>query len=333
LKHPKLQIPRAKESSTAEPAPISSASTPESSASPAQNPRAPQQEEPQFVEEDLLPAPALDFSKADSSGIAAARYSPVTTSAGGSAPIRAILLGVGLLAAIGSALWFGVPGLGSKSKRTSPAPPIPGAAAVKSSASPNPPDIAKISAAPSAAIGKTETAAPDHPQPDQPQPEPSKSDPSKEDAVIANADLPVVAPVAVGVAPSRVQPMPAGGHDRVANAKVSPAMREMNAVRQDPVPATLIGDSAGIVAPKLIQSVRAVPPPEALKNFVTGNIVLDALVDPSGHVKSATVLSGPEQLRAAAMNAVRQYRYEPALRAGKPVPAHVQATVQFWYEP
>src|SRR5262249_4187473 len=50
------------------------------------------------------------------------------------------------------------------------------------------------------------------------------------------------------------------------------------------------------VAARLIHSVKSVSPPEALRNYVTGNVKVDALVDSTGHVKSVTVLSGPRKL-------------------------------------
>ena len=87
------------------------------------------------------------------------------------------------------------------------------------------------------------------------------------------------------------------------------------------------------VAPKLIYSVKPVSPPEALRNYVTGNVSVDALVDVTGHVKSVTVLSGPQKLRKTAISEVKQYLYEPARKNGKPVTAHVQASLKYWYEP
>jgi Gram-negative bacterial TonB protein C-terminal len=35
----------------------------------------------------------------------------------------------------------------------------------------------------------------------------------------------------------------------------------------------------------------------------------------------------------AAVATVKQYKYAPAKRGGKAVPAQVKVTVQFWYEP
>ena len=95
----------------------------------------------------------------------------------------------------------------------------------------------------------------------------------------------------------------------------------------------VILDGDGYVGPKLVRGVRPVAPAEALKNYVTGNVNLDALVDAAGHVKSVTVLSGPAKLRETAIEDIKQYVYEPAKKNGKTVPAHVQVSLQFWYEP
>jgi len=92
-------------------------------------------------------------------------------------------------------------------------------------------------------------------------------------------------------------------------------------------------EEATIVPPKLIKSVRAVAPPDALRDFVTGNVTLDAVVDPAGHVKSMNVLSGPASFHTAAMDAFKQYRYEPATQRGKPVATHITVTIKFWFEP
>lgn len=97
--------------------------------------------------------------------------------------------------------------------------------------------------------------------------------------------------------------------------------------------AGVIPDGDGYVGPKLVHGVKPVAPAEALKNYVTGNVNLDALVDATGHVKSVTALSGPIKLRETAIEDMKQYVYEPAKKNGKAVPSHVQVSLQFWYEP
>jgi len=87
------------------------------------------------------------------------------------------------------------------------------------------------------------------------------------------------------------------------------------------------------IGPRLVHAVRPVSPPDALRNYVTGNVNLDAVVDTAGHVKHVTVISGPEKLRKAAIEQMSEYLYQPARKNGKAVESHVQASLQFWYEP
>jgi TonB family protein len=88
-----------------------------------------------------------------------------------------------------------------------------------------------------------------------------------------------------------------------------------------------------VVPPKLIKSVRPVASMDAVRDFETGNVVIDALVGTAGEVASMDVLSGPPSLRGAAVEALKKYRYEPATRNGQPVPAHVTVTIRFQFEP
>ncbi len=93
------------------------------------------------------------------------------------------------------------------------------------------------------------------------------------------------------------------------------------------------GAESGVVPPKLISSVRAVASLEALRDFETGNVVIDAVVGTSGEVNFISVISGPPSLRDSAVESLKQYKYEPATRNGQPVPAHVTITIHFRFEP
>ena len=92
-------------------------------------------------------------------------------------------------------------------------------------------------------------------------------------------------------------------------------------------------DDAPILPAKLLKSVPPVYPPDAIRNFITGDVRLDALVDANGHVKSVTVIAGPSQLRQAAIDAFKQYQYSPATKGPRPVDSHVTVTIKFWYNP
>jgi hypothetical protein len=87
------------------------------------------------------------------------------------------------------------------------------------------------------------------------------------------------------------------------------------------------------VAPKLLKGSKSVSPPEAIQNYIAGNVKVDAVVDKTGHIKSVTILSGPAKLHVTAAEVMKQYLYEPARKNGKPVPVHVQVSLQFWYAP
>ena len=83
---------------------------------------------------------------------------------------------------------------------------------------------------------------------------------------------------------------------------------------------------------KLIKSVLAVASLDAVRDFESGNVVIDAVVGAEGEVHFITVISGPPSLRTPAVEAVKQYRYEPATRNGQPVPEHVRITIRFRFE-
>ncbi|HXM97497.1 MAG TPA: energy transducer TonB [Candidatus Dormibacteraeota bacterium] len=94
-----------------------------------------------------------------------------------------------------------------------------------------------------------------------------------------------------------------------------------------------LSNGQGVVPPKLLSSVQGIAPPEAVRGFVTGNVVVDAVVGPTGRVISSTVVSGRPSLRASALETIKQYRYQPATQNGRSVAAHVTITVQCWFEP
>jgi TonB family protein len=92
-------------------------------------------------------------------------------------------------------------------------------------------------------------------------------------------------------------------------------------------------DSLAISPAKLLHPVNPVYPPDAMRNYITGDVKLDAVVEADGRVGAMSVLSGPAPLRAAAMEALKQYKYAPAAQNGKGVASHVKVTIKFWFDP
>ncbi|HVO09891.1 MAG TPA: TonB family protein [Vicinamibacteria bacterium] len=82
-------------------------------------------------------------------------------------------------------------------------------------------------------------------------------------------------------------------------------------------------------APRKILDVTAEYPPLAARARLQGTVVIEATIDPSGHVANATVLRGVPMLDEAALAAVRKWVYTPTLLNGVPTPLIMTVTVTF----
>jgi TonB family protein len=97
--------------------------------------------------------------------------------------------------------------------------------------------------------------------------------------------------------------------------------------RAEPAAPVPIG---GDVKPaKLIKSVQPVYPAMAKSQHVSGNVQIDALIGADGSVSAMKVLSGPALLREAALQSLKQWKYQPAELDGKPTSMHLTVTLQF----
>ncbi len=84
---------------------------------------------------------------------------------------------------------------------------------------------------------------------------------------------------------------------------------------------------------KLVRAAMPVYPPSAMRSFITGDVRISAEVEANGRVGKVTVISGPKALRDAAVEAMKQYEYEPATKSGKAVASQVTVTIKFWFDP
>jgi TonB family protein len=90
------------------------------------------------------------------------------------------------------------------------------------------------------------------------------------------------------------------------------------------------GPVGGMVQqPRLLRSAPAAYPQLAKSNRVSGDVVVDALIDTTGNVTAAKVISGPVLLQQAAVETVRHWKYEPARLDGQAVAMHLTVTVRF----
>jgi TonB family protein len=99
--------------------------------------------------------------------------------------------------------------------------------------------------------------------------------------------------------------------------------------KQPSAPATPLAIGGDVKQAKLIFSVSPVYPTLAKNQHVSGSVMVDALIDASGRVTTMKVVSGPTLLQQAAMDALKQWKYQPAQLDGKPVAMHLTVTIQF----
>lgn len=84
-----------------------------------------------------------------------------------------------------------------------------------------------------------------------------------------------------------------------------------------------------VVAPKLVKKVDPVYPAEARKAGVQGVVILEAMTDIDGRVKSVEILRSVPELDDAALTAMKQWVYEPMIIDGKPQPVTFTVTMRF----
>jgi TonB family protein len=70
-------------------------------------------------------------------------------------------------------------------------------------------------------------------------------------------------------------------------------------------------------------------PANAKMARVSGSVLLEAVIGADGHVADLKVLSGPQELRQAALDAVRTWVYSPYTINGEPVEVNATVTVIF----
>jgi TonB family protein len=70
-------------------------------------------------------------------------------------------------------------------------------------------------------------------------------------------------------------------------------------------------------------------PEDAERQGIEGTVKLRVLITRDGAVQSVQVVSGPSLLAGAAVNAVRQWRYQPTLLGDQPVEIAQDITVVF----
>jgi hypothetical protein len=284
-------------------------------------------------EGNLLPKPSLDFSQARPTAKRASKSRQKVAASGRTGMLRKGLFFAALLLVAAGVAWYEnlIPGLPQPKKVSAGVPasvalrPAPAARVAPEKPAGAPHDSPASKAASGAPASPPSATLPATTLPG------TAIQVAPQTALAENAKHTETTPSDVPVDDDAALPAWRGKSAVVASAEKHDARRALSNAALGS--AARPSDGAAIVPPKLIKSVLAVAAPEALQDFATGDVKLEALVDSSGHVKSMKALSGPASLRRAAMDALNQYRYEPATLRGKPVAARVIVTIKFLFEP
>jgi protein TonB len=143
------------------------------------------------------------------------------------------------------------------------------------------------------------------------------------------------------------------GRDLPPGTIIGPVPNATIAVPKPPPPVVRVGGM--LAAPRLVHKVDPVYPADAKTEGVQGIFLIDVMIGKDGAITDARVaasaptperlsemkaakgpakwtpaaLEGDARLAKAALEAVRQWRYEPMLKDGKPVDAEATLTVKF----
>jgi len=84
-----------------------------------------------------------------------------------------------------------------------------------------------------------------------------------------------------------------------------------------------------VQAARIINRVQPVYPPLARQTRISGTVRLHAIIGKDGTIQSLEVMNGHPLLQQAALDAVRQWRYQPTLLNGDPVDVDTTIDVIF----
>jgi TonB family protein len=91
----------------------------------------------------------------------------------------------------------------------------------------------------------------------------------------------------------------------------------------------IVNVSAGVAVGMLVQKTPPVYPQIAKTARVTGTVVIQAVISKTGTIDDLHVVSGPEMLRQAALDAVRTWRYRPYMLNNEPIAVETTVNMVF----
>jgi periplasmic protein TonB len=96
-----------------------------------------------------------------------------------------------------------------------------------------------------------------------------------------------------------------------------------------PEPPSRIRIAGDVVERQRLRDVQPVYPDLAKQAGVQGAVRLNIVIDKQGHVSNISVISGHPLLIPAALDAVKQWEYNPTLLNGQPVEVATEVSIPF----
>ena len=181
-----------------------------------------------------------------------------------------------------------------------------------------PPDNTRLTSTERGQTPPTTQRDPPPPLPVAPAPPPAPDPPEARSSAPLGAGVPDQETQTVGTAqPEATTAPPAAAEATEPTAADPPAIVE---------PVRVGGN---VPQPRKTWNVTAEYPRMAYLRRVQGIVILEVTVDREGEVSKVSVLRSSEGLDEAAVDAVRQWRYEPTMVQGRPVSVILTATVRF----
>jgi general secretion pathway protein A len=128
-------------------------------------------------------------------------------------------------------------------------------------------------------------------------------------------------------------PPPADIVAHSATVKLPELLAAPSAIKSPTVSGNANKPTAALSGGKLISATKPLYPIAARSGNIQGVVLLNVVVGPNGTIEKVSVISGHPLLAPAAVNAVKQWRYEPFLTNNKPVRSETHIQVRFTLSP
>lgn len=96
------------------------------------------------------------------------------------------------------------------------------------------------------------------------------------------------------------------------------------------------GNAPGVTLPKVVSEVKPQYTPEAMHARIEGTVAMKTIVGTDGMPADITITKSLDTkygLDKQAVTALSQWRFEPGLKDGKPVPVSIEVTMEFRLKP